>query len=73
MSPMTMYDWSYKAKLGNQRYVLHLQVDAGTYESMLARPNTNRSEEDTIEARSVGEALSALEIDSEEKDAHPER
>ena len=48
-------------------------MDADTYEAMLARPNTNRSEPDAVEARSVGEALSALDVNKEEVDLHPER
>ena len=50
-----------------------VQVDADAYEAMLAKPNTNRDESGAIEARSVGEALSALDVNSEEVDAHPER
>lgn len=44
------------------------------YDELIATPNRNKAEEDTLEARSVGEALSALNVgEDQEEDRHPER
>lgn len=51
-----------------------LQVTAEQYDDLIATPNTNKADTDVIEARSVGEALSALRVaDDQEEDRHPER
>ena len=49
-------------------------MDVDAYESSLAGRNTNKGEENTLDARSVGQALSALELNGDkEVDLHPER
>ena len=50
------------------------QVTADKYDELIATPNRNKADPDVIEARSVGEALSALKVaDDQEEDRHPER
>ena len=52
----------------------HLQVAEDSYEQLIGTPNMNRAEGDGIEARSVGAALSALDLGGDaEEDRHPER
>jgi hypothetical protein len=50
------------------------QVTAEQYDKLIATPNMNKADPDVLEARSVGEALSALKVaDDQEEDRHPER
>lgn len=49
-------------------------MSAEKYDQLIATPNRNRAEDDALEARSVGEALSALNVgEDQEEDRHPER
>lgn len=51
-----------------------LQVTEDSYEQLVGNPNLNKADPDGIEARSVGDAISALSIgDATEEDRHPER
>ena len=51
-----------------------LQVSEESYEQLVDNPNLNKADGEGIEARSVGEAISALNIgDTSEEDRHPER
>lgn len=50
------------------------QVTTDKYDALIGTPNLNKAEPDTLEARSVGQALSALSVgDDQEEDKHPER
>lgn len=51
-----------------------LQLTADRYDELIATPNLNKAEADTVEARSVAAALSVLKVgDEAEEDKHPER
>ena len=64
--------WCKGSSSGSQ--VGHLQVAEDSYEQLIGTPNLNRAEGEGIEARSVGAALSALDLGGEaEEDRHPER
>lgn len=51
-----------------------MQVSEDAYEQLVAAPNMNRTDPDSVEARSVGEALSALNVsENPDEDRHPEK
>ena len=51
-----------------------MQVTTDKYDELIGTPNLNKAEPDALEARSVGAALSALNVgDDQEEDRHPER
>lgn len=51
-----------------------MQVTEESYDRLVASPNLNKADTEVIEARSVGDALSVLNLgDGAEEDRHPEK